>query len=350
VARAAAAAARAADAVPAKFVYSGQKLQYTELKKGELRATLGREKNAHFTYAAGYLAAAVSLVDEPRLLLDQALESRAKWKTKRGFVYPAPKQVAEFAAHPLKPSTSRVDELMEPWVENERHPLPVGRSGGLKEGQPDFDTIPAQGKALFGGLHVPTYARPYDNKNVGSEQRLPRGGMVLAPNPDFFRSVHLTGAGLAEEKRAQKAADEAAWLAKVVVDNVDFKVGGFKVRDRPLQTSKTDDILKGPALSKPLLIVRNAKLPSGKKVPLRALPISAFSADPYADPRDFTADLRPDDFETFLATNSAGQHLDFVTAIHREANYPKSQCAVSRRSIPPMSHAEKTGARWANQG
>ena len=349
VAKAATMAERAADPVPAKFVYSGQKLQYTELKKGEMRAKLGREKNTHFTYAQGYLAAAVSMVDETRLKKDQELESKAQWKTKRGFVYPAPKKVAEFAAHPHKPSTSRVEELKEPWVENEMHPLPVGRASVLQEGQPDFDTIPAQGKELFGGLHVPQYERPYDSQNVGSEQRLPRGKITLNANPDYFKSVHLTGAGLAEEKLAQKAAEEAAWQAKVVVDHLDFKVGGFNVRDRPLQMNRTDDVVKGPVKNKPLLMVRNAKLPSGKKVPLRPLPISAFSSEPYSDPRDFTADLRPDDFETFLATDNTGKHLDFVTAIHREINYPKSQCVVSHRSIPAMSESEKAGARWANQ-
>lgn len=72
-----------------------------------------------------------------------------------------------------------------------------------------------------------------------------------------------------------------------------LKVGGFNVRDRPLQMSKTDDILHGPAQSVGLRIVRNATLPSGKRVPLRPPPISAFSSEPYEDPKDFTADLRP---------------------------------------------------------
>jgi hypothetical protein len=286
-------AERAADPVPSKFVYSGQKLQYTELKKGEMRAKLGREKNTHFTYSKDYLAAAVSMVDETRLKLDAEAEARAAWKTKRGFVYPAPKKVVEFAQHPSKPSNSRIDALKEPWVENEMHPLPVGRQIELAEGQSDFDTIPAQGKELFGGLHVPKYERPYDNNNLGSERRLPRGRMTLEKNSDYYRSVHLTGEGLAEERAQQIKKEQEAWMAKVVVENLDFKMTGFTTRDRPLQTSKLDDILKGPPLSKPLKIVRNARLPSGKRVPLRPPPISAFSAEEYKDPRDFTADLRP---------------------------------------------------------
>ena len=68
-------AVRAADPIPAKFVYSGQKLQYTELKKGEMRAKLVRERNSHFTYSTEFLSAAVSMVDETRLRLDAEAEA-----------------------------------------------------------------------------------------------------------------------------------------------------------------------------------------------------------------------------------------------------------------------------------
>lgn len=341
-------AERANDTVPCKFVYSGQKLQYTELKKGEMRARLGREKGTHFTYSKDYLAAAVSMVDETRLALDAAAESRAKWKTKRGFVYPAPRRIEDFTKHPMKPSNSRIDSLREPWVENEMHPLPVARSVELPEGQPDFDTIPLQAGLLFGGLHLPKYERPYDNNNLGSERRLPRGRMTLDKNPDFYRSVHLTGAGLVEERAAQVAAEEAAWQAKVVVGSIDFHVGGFRVRDRPLQVHRTDDILKGPPKSLGLKMVRNARLPSGKRVPLRAAPISALSqGEEYADPKDFTADLRPDDYSTFIAKDETGAPQNFHTHIHREMRYPKSQTVRSHRPIPHMTTMEKTGERWA---
>lgn len=140
---------------------SGQKLQYTELKKGELRAKLSREKNSHFTYSKEYLAAAVSMVDDVKVAVDEARASQAKWMTAKGFTYPAPRKVSEFAAVPLRPSEARADELREMWVENEMHPMPVGRTVELPPGQPDFDSIPTF-SSLFGGSQLPRYERPYD--------------------------------------------------------------------------------------------------------------------------------------------------------------------------------------------
>ena len=337
---------RAADPVPVQFVYSGQKLQYTELKKGEMRSKLAREKNSHFTYSTEFLSAAVSMVDETRLRLDAEAEAKARWKTKRGFVYPAPKKTSEFYVHPNKPSDSRIDILKEPWVENEMHPKPQGRSVVLPEGQPDFDCIPAQGKALFGGLYAPKFERPYDNNNLGSETRLPRGRMTLGKNPAFYKSVHLSGAAGAKEEEEDRKAEAELWKSKVVVDSLDFKVGGFTTRDKPMQSSKTDDILKGPVLNKAMRIVRNARLPSGKKVPLRPAPFSMFCREEYDDPKDFTADLRKDEPSTYLATSSSGAPLDFVTHIHRDTNYPKAQTIRSFTAIPPMAATEKVGERW----
>lgn len=183
---------------------------------------------------------------------------------------------------------------------------------------------------------MPKYERPYDNNNLGNEKRLPRGRMTLEKNSDFYKSVHLTGAGLINEQLEQLEKEEKLWKSKVVVDSLDFKVGGYNTRDKPLQTAKIEDILKGPAMKVSLKMVRNCKLPSGpthaftlllfqcvilfffllylyyivlvffysppsnatfptigKKVPLRPPPISAFSGEEYSDPRDFTADLRP---------------------------------------------------------
>jgi len=294
----------------------------------------------------------VSMVDETRLRLDAEAESKARWKTKRGFVYPAPRKVEDFAKHDGKPSAARIDSLQEPWVENELHPPPAARTIELKPGQRDFDTIPAQGAELFGGMRVPKFERPYDSNNLGSERRLPRGRMTLDKNAAYFRSVHLTGAGLAEEQAATNKAEEEAWRAKVVVDSLDFKVGGFVSRDRPLQMDRTQDILKGPPLHKPLKILHNARLPSGKKVPLDPLPISVFSEDEYKDPRDFTADLRPNDYDTFLAKNAVtGKPENFHTAIHRELRYPAShRMTTNKRIIPAMGHSEKTGHHWHGDG
>ena len=90
--------------------------------------------------------------------------------------------------------------------------------------------------------------------------------MLLEKNPHFYTSVHLCGAAGTKEKEEDERAAAELWKSKVVVDSLDFKVGGFTTRDKPLQSSKTDDILKGPVSNKALKIVRNARLPSGKKV------------------------------------------------------------------------------------
>ncbi|CAM9104687.1 unnamed protein product, partial [Heterosigma akashiwo] len=62
----------------------------------------------------------------------------------------------------------------------------------------------------------------------------------------------------------------------------------LKVKDRPAQVDRQREILDGPALKKSLRIVRNARLPSGKRVPMKAPPIS-INNDEYEDPKDFTA-------------------------------------------------------------
>merc|ERR1719198_1497069 len=113
-----------------------------------------------------------------------------------------------------------------------------------------------------------------------------------------------------EAKRRQ----EELFQSKVVVDSLDFKVDGFNIEasrtnrtnrfdhEAPLQLDKTRDILHMPVKSKAMRIVRNAKLPSGKKVPLRSLELSNFSKNEvFEDPHDFTLDLRESDPTTFLA-------------------------------------------------
>ena len=285
---------RAADPVPAKFVYSGQKLQYSTLKQAEMRAHLGREKNCHFTYSKDFLSAAMSMVDASMMEAAAEKASKAKWKTQRGFVYPAPKNKQEYAIHPNKPSESRIDLLAEPWVENENVPRPVQRDTVLKEGQPDFDSIPVCGGRVFGGLRPAVFEREYDNNHLGNPARLPRGHITLEPDKEFYRSVHLCGDEVIKAQEEAKREEERQWLEKVVVDKdqMSFQVGGFNVRARPTQLGKTEDIVRDPVQKKSIRIVRNARLPSGKKVPLRVLPYSAFSRQEYEDPRDFTVDLR----------------------------------------------------------
>lgn len=59
------------------------------------------------------------------------------------------------------------------------------------------------------------YERPLNTDMIGSRTRLPRGRHQLEKDPDFFRSVHLVGEGLAREKEEAKRRTEELWRSKV---------------------------------------------------------------------------------------------------------------------------------------
>ena len=333
---------------PNRHVYSSQKLAYTEIKKQEMRDRLSREKNCTFTYSKDFTSQTVSMVDGERLKQVEEEENRSRWKTKRGFKYPAPRKASEYAVHPDKPSQSRIEILHEEWVENELHPENVKREIQLKLGQPDFDTVPSNGKMIFGGFEAPKYSRDYASSNIGSSTQLPRGKKTETRNPGFFNSVHLNGEEQADAERRIKEKEEQEWKDKIVVDSLDFLVGGFVQKEKPDQLDRASDILDGKALKTSLKIVRNARLPSGKRVPLRPAPYSAFSSEPYDDPKDFTADLRPNDATTYLTKDETGKGADFFRYIHHHTGKPKSQTFVAKRKVEPMTDAERFSGdpRW----
>ena len=110
-------------------------------------------------------------------------------------------------------------------------------------------------------------------------------------DPDFTKSVFLSGDGLAAEEAARRAAEEELWRSKGVVDNTEF-MPHYSPK-KPTQLSKLKGMLDGPVRSKPLRIVHKARLPSGKRTaPPVAAPASIFTSDPYEDPKDFTATLK----------------------------------------------------------
>lgn len=59
------------------------------------------------------------------------------------------------------------------------------------------------------------YSRPLDTDMIGSRSRLPRGRQQLDKDPEFFRSVHLVGEGLAREKEEAKRRADELWRSKV---------------------------------------------------------------------------------------------------------------------------------------
>ena len=119
------------------------------------------------------------MVDAERLKQVLEEENKKLIMTKKGFIYPAPRKKEDYAVHPNKPSQSRIDILEEEWVENEMHPENVKRVFEFKEDQKDFNTVPSNGKMIFGGFEAPKFTREYESALIGDMQSLPRGKIVV---------------------------------------------------------------------------------------------------------------------------------------------------------------------------
>ena len=110
---------------------------------------------------------------------------------------------------------------------------------------------------------------------------------------------------------------------------------------------KKKDILEGKPKKRALKMVRNATLPSGKRVPLRAAPAATiFMEDEYEDPVDFTTTLKPNDATTFLGTDKTGKPVGFNTAISNQMGKPKSQTFRYVRKVEALRGKEKMGPLW----
>ena len=300
------------------YNYSGQKLQTTEIMKAAMRDRLAEEKSTNFTYSKEFQSLAMCMVDEDRIARDEAEKSRRKWTTQRGFIYPAPRQREEYTKHPRQLSEARQEELRQPWIENQYHPKPLSRDNTSASGRPKFDSIPCH-DMIFGGTNG--------------------DGSV---NKDYFKSVHLVGDAIVAEMEDAKRRELKEWEDKIVVDrnNLRFLAHGSvcgRGRQKPNQVDRQHGILDGEARSKPLRIVQNAKLPSGKRVPLRPNPITIMSEDEYQEPSSFLKNMRSADPAKFYASEDFHLRLPIGT---RKLYY--------KRSIKPLKDAEKHGLKWRN--
>lgn len=335
-------AERKADTVANDFIYSGQTLQYTELKKAEQRSRLKLERNVTFVRSvvehADYLSLTVPLVDETRLNQDAAAENRARWMTHRGFVYPAPKPQSEYNAHPNKLSRARVEELAKPWVEGAMCHGDLSRVDDPSlavDSAHKFDTVPSKSVACFGGFGREIYEREYAGCDIGNPERLPRGKSLTRKLDDtqYLRSVHLCGEGLAAEAAEARLKEDEDFRSKVVVDTLDFKIGRYCQIDCPSQTDRLRDILHNPPEALFLKSVRNARLPSGKMCRLKPAPYSIFSGEEYLPMQRFSEQLRKYSGHRVADT-------DWKKNIHRDTLRRASERILSRRPITALNTEE----------
>ncbi|RQM25319.1 hypothetical protein B5M09_000896 [Aphanomyces astaci] len=310
------------------YIYSGQKLRTKDLAKDAMRQRLSRDRKATYTYSKDFNSLTMSMVDDTKLAVLAEAESRAQFTTPSGFVYPAPRQPSEFYKHKDAPSAARCQDLHSPWIENLYPPQPLSR-GGEGETSPFFNSLPSK-DMVFGGTNA--------------------DGSV---NAEYFKSVHLVGDGLAKEMEEAKAKDQKEWMDKLVVDrdNLRFIAHGDIMgqgRARPSPLDKPCDILAGPVRSKPLRIVRAAKLPSGKAVPLQAMPVTIMDQDVYTGGAKKVI-VRDKDSALFIAKNDRGDAKDFLFPSITQILVPDvNKHTTLLKPRKPLGDAEKAGLRWTN--
>ena len=387
---------------PKIYLYSQQKLNFKEKAFDLLRHRISEDKNATYTYSKDFVSQTICIVDEEKLEKDEKIKSQSEWLTQRGFQYPKPKTSKELLLHPQRPSESRIEDLKEPFRDILDIPISAGSTTDptLRELEKGFKTqIPTNG--LFGSLKPVTFEREFELKLVGNREKLPRGGLTGGTeiDPHAFRSVHLGGDNQARIIAEAAEKEKKDWNDKVIVDNLTIKVGGFKIRDKPLQVNRTQDILHDEPKRKELINLRHRTSHLGEDWSYAPAPLSILNAEPYVSNQAATALLRttnPDKFITSgklvmassatrnnnnnnsnnaLLRNSSfaseesdstsnndeeGNHhsaqyrgssskpLDFTRYIHKDTFNPKLMSAIARRKHPPQDRnsAECTGPKW----
>jgi hypothetical protein len=310
-------------------------LQTQDMVQEKQRERLAKDRHATYTYSRDFQSLALSMVNPEALRQTEEQADRAKWTTQRGFVYPAPRQPGAYYKHANAPSEARCEDLRQPFVDNVNHPKPVSRESAAFGNQrgPEFSTLPSK-DLIFGGTNGDGTA-----------------------NPDYFRSVHLCGEGLRLEMEEALQKEQDEWERRLVVDKKQLKFLAHGnicslPREKPSQLDKISDILRGPARSKPIRIVKNATLPSGKRVPLEKAPVTIHNQEEYVGcvAATFASTLRPSASHQFVATDAAsGRPKDFFFPSTTSILTPPVKKFVTRKEIVPVREPEKRGLIWRNE-
>lgn len=344
------------------YMYASQKLNFKALAFDEMRRSLKKTKDTTFTYSANFLSqtVVVATVDD----VDSAASKKSEWLTPSGFLYPKPRTRKELITHPKRPPEARITELQTEWEEQIHRPrveanpdpelqkLEIGYSSTFKK------------QETFGALEPMEFERPFELRLVGDKQKLPRGGIVRGEEKDrdFFKSVHLGGAEALRLVQEAQEKEKADWKSKVVVATEDFKVGGFSVRDRPIQMDRAGDILDGEVKHHALKHLRSLKSTTGKDFGYQTAPVSIITVCPYAaKPKETPKEIltRVSDETKFITAKDplgpsftvSGRPKDFQHYINRESAAPQLYRAVARRKHLPLDgREERAGPKWDTPG
>lgn len=301
-----------------------------------MRKRLALDHNTTYTYSREFQSQTLSLVNPEALQQLEQQEQRKRWTTARGFVYPVPRKPGDYYKRTDAPSEARSEDLHAPFVDNVNHPKPVSRDNSSRprdRSRPEFSTLPSK-DMVFGGTNG--------------------DGSV---NAEYFKSVHLCGQGLRQEMNEALEKEQQAWEQRLVVDKSQLKflahgnTCSTTQPAKPSQLDKLSDLLAGPVRSKPLRIVRNATLPSGKRVPLEATPATIHNQDEYTGSvaTVFARSLRPTDAGQFVATDAqTGRPQDFFFPSQTDLLTPPVKKHTTHKTVDPVAAADKTGLLWTN--
>eukprot|EP01034_Spumella_vulgaris_P034753 gene34753-42863_t len=340
---------------PKIYLYSTQSLNYKTKAFGELRAKITEDKGTTYTYSQDFVSQTICAIDEESEAKRSAAESKNHWLTSKGFQYPKPKTRNELIGHKNKPSESRIDELKEPFVDSTDVKASAGDTEDpeLRRREKGYTTR-MRGTELFGSLNPPEFGREFQLKLVGDRGTLPRGQLLpvaTQADPNAFRSVHLIDKEKARLMEESAAKDREDWQSKVVVDHLDFKMSGFKVRDKAIPVDRTSDILKSEPKRLALVKLRNATTAKGRDIGYGTAPLSLMNSEPYVQNATTKALVRGEDNTQFITaklniTGVGGTPQDFVRYINNDAENAKVLSVLSKKKHPSQDSHERTGPRW----
>lgn len=253
------------------------------------------------------------------------MESKKRFLIPKGFVWPAPRDPSEYSKHPKKPSEAEIEELHEPWKEPEQASEQRGAPAYLdplvrtSEG---FDTTPILGNRLFGMLLE-------DGTHDGN----------------YWKSVHLTGDGLAQEQAETKARELKMWKDKVLVDNIHFVP--HITQKRTNQIDRYKGLLKSKPRKKILRDLRKGMKRCRIKAQgrLEPLPISAFNKGKFVPRGNFMKSIeKSDDLSEMIGDT----RFQSITSRLNGSLLPRINKAVSKRRIKKLSRMERStrGGVW----
>lgn len=348
------------------YIYSTQTLNFKNKAYTEMRERYSKVNDATFTYSQEFTSQTLCANPPPDEGRHKITEERKKhWLTQGGFQYPKPRSTKEMISHPRRPTDARVEELKVPWVGHGD----ISPTAGPSSDSVDIELIKREREYIvqirsgndFGALNQPKFEYPFELKLVGDREKLPRGQLLTecsGKDPNFFRSIHLTGASQAKLLAEDKAKELADWEAKVKVDHLDFKVGGYCVRDKPIQADKCNDILQGEPKRLALQKLRTMKSSTGRDLSYQTTAMSILGTESYLDNPGKTLLARSSDPSKFITTTSmamtkgaegaGGVGKDFTLFIKNDANDSKLSKAIYKRQHPPLdiNSSERSGPKW----